>query len=279
MYTEFPFAPPISATVIFCAFLVCSALGAFCIKKIGAKKTGATGLLAACAALVAVATSPTLADDTHKKSITIATIQNSILVAEKSYRKIRPLGFEKAIAAFNTCGLEAEFIIVPSWARAFQMASQGYVDGLIAANKTTAREKIFYFAKKPYTTVAILAFQSTRQPLARFKKWSIFDGKVLGYISGVFLSKPFENYIKQGTATTVQRSTMDILFADMLDGKIDFVIGQAELDDDVSTPLGSRKLVRALQPPLGISPLYIALSRRGEFAQDPTTPEFKCLVG
>ena|GEM_PF-4510235 len=210
--------------------------------------------------------------------ITVAAVTPEPRPSDHVSKAARPENYDKATEFLSKCNIRVSYVDAPSWARAFEMAATGYVDGLIATNKTPDRHSLFYFPTKPYTSVMVLAFVRKGHTATHFTSWGMFDGKTLGHIRGSRLSKDFDKYVATPQATVRTSTTLESLFEALMVKKIDFAIGQLSLEAAFKGPLGSRRAIRALIGPVGETPLYVAISKKGKFAADTTHPAFRCLM-
>ncbi|MBL4789474.1 MAG: transporter substrate-binding domain-containing protein [Kordiimonadaceae bacterium] len=210
--------------------------------------------------------------------MTVASVRPQPRPSDHVTNQDRALGFELAEASLLACGVKAEFITYPSWTRAMAAATKGYVDALIPTNSTPDRQSVFYFPTKHYTSVSVRAFVHQKAAATRFTDWNMFDGTTIAHISGSRLSEEFDRYKKTGKATILGRSTLESLFEALMLKEIDYAVGQISATADLTRPLGSRGVIRALEGSLGETPLYVAISKKGKFAADTTHLAFRCLM-
>lgn len=176
------------------------------------------------------------------------------------------------------CGLEAQVIIMPSWSRAFTSAQSGITDALIPANYSKERAKHFDFPATPLLTVEPRLFVRKDSPFTTFAGLPMLDGFGVAVRKNAILEARFDTYIRADTVTLVERGESRAMMDDLLSGRVDFVASPPTMFEAALKAHGLMDRVRSLEPALGKSVQYLALSKKRATAIADGTPASSCLL-
>ena len=210
--------------------------------------------------------------------MTLVTISSRPLTVRKAAGRLFSFGADAARPLLEKCGIRANIITAPSWSRAYHMATHNQVDAIMPANKSAAREKIFYFPKTPFTYMTIIAFTHKNSPALTYTGLEMFKGKRLGQLAGTLILKSFKDYTDQHGIKVQEYSTLDTLYEALIQKKITFAVDQTLLDVTALKTLSEDTTIRALDPPLDRSAQYIAIGKSSPFGANQTDPKFLCLM-
>lgn len=212
--------------------------------------------------------------------LTVATIAGPPLPTVRgSNRASEGIGINEAKAAFSHCGLTAKFLISPSWNRAFSMAAEGHVDALIPTNKKQERLALFHFPEKPFKKMTVVLFTNSSNPASEYSGLAMLKDARFGKLAGSSLEPDLDRFIADGYVRLFERTTVISLYEGIMRGRIDYVAEVLEHSGPFLKALKAEKHIKALSPPIGVTPLYIAISKKGSFASNPASPKFQCIMG
>lgn len=187
-------------------------------------------------------------------------------------------GVTKARDFLAKCDVDMELVVMPSWSRAYNLAVSGRVDALMPTNYSKAREKDFFFPRHAFSSMAIVVFSHKENTVNRYTGPELFKGKKLGRLKGSLLTKEIDDYAAANNVTNIERATMESLFEALVQRKIDYAADQMFLNKADLAALEVDTWVKALMPPAGETPLYIAFSRKGSLAAPENAAVLKCLT-
>lgn len=210
--------------------------------------------------------------------LTLVTIESHPMTVLPEQGEKYAYGSNEAKPVLRRCGVRANIIVAPSWSRAYNMALTGLVDGLMPANKSAERQQHFYFPQSSFTSMAVVVFTNKDNSETKFTGFDMFNGKKFGKLSGSLLTPAFDAFIQKENIEVLERTTLTGLFEMLVQKEVDYAADQALMDANTLKDLEVDDNVRALKPALETAPLYIAISKKGAFAQDPTNTKFKCML-
>lgn len=178
----------------------------------------------------------------------------------------------------QACGAQVAFIFTPSWARAYQMALTGTADGLIPTTYTENRLSDFDYAQPPLYDLrpSLIVLQSSSYH--RFIGLKMLAQSRIGIRAKAMLIKSFDDYLASGNVTVVERANSKGLAEALFAGQVDFIVDSPSV---IRYQLGSDQVeekVRILEPSLGQSLQYLALSKKRAAPFRQGTALSKCLL-
>jgi len=243
-------------------------------------KVAATWLWAAFAGLCVLTCSAAGRADTSRPDITAATVAIPPLVTyDKETGEVGGTAVAAAHAIARSCGLDLKITIPPSWARAYQMAVEGRADSLLPTTKNTERLDVLEFPAKPFFTLYPALVVREDSPFLRFTSLSMLDGHSVGIQPNMRLDPAFDSYIRSGPVTVVERGGAVSLLEELMAGRVDFLADSIMV---LRHHLGASSIdgrVRALDPPLGETPQFFALSKKRRPHLAAGTAASACLLG
>lgn len=177
------------------------------------------------------------------------------------------------------CGLEAQVIIMPSWNRAFTSAQTGVTDAVIPANYSVERAQHFDFPATPLLTVEPRLFVRKDSPFTAFTGFAMLDGRGISVRKNAILEAGFDAYVRAGTVALFERGESRAMMDDLLSGRVDFVASPPTMFEAALKAHGLMDRVRSLEPALGKSVQYIALSKKRAVTIADGTAASACLLG
>lgn len=218
--------------------------------------------------------------DSSRPDITAATVAIPPLVTyDKQTGAVGGTAVAAAHAIADKCGLTLNITIPPSWARAYQMAVEGRVDSLLPTTKNIERLEVLEFPAKPFFTLYPALVVREDSPFERFTSLSMLDGRSVGIQPNMRLDPAFDSYIRGGSVTVVERGGAVSLLEELMAGRVDFLADSIMV---LRHHLGASSIdgrVRALDPPLGETPQFFALSKKRRPHLAGGTPAARCLLG
>lgn len=213
--------------------------------------------------------------------MTIVTIEGPPLPkADGGYIASGGLGIKEAKTALAACNIKAKFTVSPSWKRGFSMATAGQVDAIIPTNKKPDRIALFHFPAKPFKKMTVVLFTQASNPVSSFSGLEeVLDGKRFGRIAGSSLETSLDAFVAAGRVRLDERTKVRALYEGLLRGRLDYVAEVLEHSAPFIRALQAEDKIKALSPPLGVIPLYIAVSKKSRFAHQPYSQKFSCLMG
>ncbi|MEX0297732.1 MAG: substrate-binding periplasmic protein [Kordiimonas sp.] len=181
-------------------------------------------------------------------------------------------------ARAKKCGLDVAFIFSPSWARAYQMAVSGTADGLIPTTYAESRLVDFEYSKPALVDLRPSLIVRKDSPFLRFNGLHILDGRRVGIRAKSLMGKAFDAKLASGSVTVVERMNSKGLAEALIKGEADFVV---DSPDVINYNLGEVQVgekVRVLEPSLGSSLQYLALSKKRSQAIAEGTAASNCLL-
>lgn len=176
------------------------------------------------------------------------------------------------------CNVTVAFIFTPSWARAYQMAVSGTADGLIPTTYTQSRLASFDYAMPAFYDLRPSLIVRQDSPFLRFTGLEQLDGKRVGIRAKAKLVKNFDDYIENGTVEIVERTNSKGLAEVLIAGTVDFIVDSPGV---MAYHLGKDQMeekVRVLEPNLGSSQQYLALSKKRQSQFAAGTALSECLL-
>lgn len=168
--------------------------------------------------------------------------------------------------AFADSGLDVDYRARP-WARCFEEARAGNVDGLFALYHSPEREHDFLFTREPL-------FVSDEQIFVR--KGQGFDGagwrdrlrgKRIGIQNGSYHGPHYEDALARHLFASVESvNNPDNLVAMLLAGRIDAAILPAIQLREALAALPEAGEIEAIEPAFDTLPVYLAFTRKRDFS-------------
>ncbi len=177
------------------------------------------------------------------------------------------------------CGLDVAFIFSPSWARAYQMATSGTADGLIPTTYAESRLVEFDYSNPALVDLRPSLIVRKDSPFLRFNGLHILDGHRVGIRAKSLMGKDFDAKLASGSVTVVERINSKGLAEALIKGETDFIV---DSPDVINYNLGEEQVgekVRVLEPSLGSSLQYLALSKKRSQTISEGTSASNCLLG
>jgi ABC-type amino acid transport substrate-binding protein len=157
-----------------------------------------------------------------------------------------------------------EFSILP-WPRALYLVEKGKIDIILTLFKASDREKKYHFIEPNYAyeinqlfTLTDNDFKFTGQ-LQQLSPYSV--GTVREYSYGVDFDQA--TYLNK-----LPVLTEDVLLKLLLGKRIDLMIGNPLAFDDLISKMKVGSQVKAIQPYISLTPVYMALTRKREDYKD-----------
>jgi len=175
------------------------------------------------------------------------------------------------------CGTNVDFIISPSWNRAYMMAQVGIVDAVIPTNFAESRLAYFDFPVSPLVDLIPSLIVRKDSPIDHFSSLEVLRGKKVGVRTKALLEDNFDAFVRDGNATLVERSDSISLIDDLLSGRIDFIADSSAMIIYHMTESKIPQRIRILEPPLGASGQYLALSKKRSTAFAEGSMLYDCL--
>jgi ABC-type amino acid transport substrate-binding protein len=179
----------------------------------------------------------------------------------------------------EACGLEPQVIIMPSWNRAFTSAQTGVTDAVIPANYSAERAEHFDFPDTPLLTVEPRLFVRKDSSFTAFTGFAMLDGHGVSVRKNAILEAGFDAYVRAGTVALFERGESRAMMDDLLSGRVDFVASPPTMFEAALKAHGLMDRVRSLEPALGKSVQYLALSKKRAAVIAEGTPASACLLG
>lgn len=161
----------------------------------------------------------------------------------------------------SMCGLKARFIMSPSWRRAYSMALTGTAHAIMPLNHAPEREADFIYRQEPVFQMRTMLVVHRSSPLKRFRGLSDLDGLRVGKLDNSLIEPAFDAYIQSGKAILSERATFDQVMLSVARKRLDVGVGEMTSYRHWASVLGIEDELRALEPPLGVVPQYLGLSR------------------
>ncbi|SDD86514.1 substrate-binding periplasmic protein [Kordiimonas lacus] len=178
----------------------------------------------------------------------------------------------------ETCGAEADLVVTPSWNRAYMMAQIGIVDAVIPTNFAEDRLSYFDFPTEPLVDMSPSLIVRVDSPFLRFSGLHILKGKKVAVRTNALLEQKFDAYIRSDQATLVERSDSISLVDELLSGRVDFIADSPTMIIYHMTESKIPERIRVLDPPLGRSGQFLALSKKRAPAFAAETEISRCLL-
>lgn len=237
---------------------------------------GMTGFLMGCLMIGSICASAGASD---KPTIRISSIVVPPLVVRADPKAdVTGSAVEAARALAHACGANTDFIITPSWNRAYMMAQIGIVDGVIPTNFSEDRLAFFDFPKEPLVDMSPTLIVRKESPVMAFTSLDILKGKRVGVRTNALLEDKFDAYVRSDQAILVERSDSRSLVDELLSGRVDFIADSPAMIIYHITESNVPKRIRVLDPPLGHSGQFLALSKKRSAAVADGTALSKCLL-
>lgn len=161
----------------------------------------------------------------------------------------------------DKCGASFTVILSPSWTRAYTMARSGKADGIMPLNFAEDRQQDFFYTKAPVFHMRTVLVVHRNSPVLRFDGLSILDGKTVGKLDNALIEPAFDAYITRDSVQVSERHTFDRLIENVARGRLDFAVGEYGSFRHWADVLGHSGQLRALDPPIGVVPVYLGLTR------------------
>jgi polar amino acid transport system substrate-binding protein len=176
----------------------------------------------------------------------------------------KPTGL--AIRAVNRmaseCGLKTHFILAASWKRAYQMGLTGKVDAVIPAHYTAERTVFFEYPPSPILNAEMVLFAHASAKHKSFTGLPMLKSKIIGTVIGGISDPAFDAFIKANHISNVKHVSFQSLLLALSRKRIDFLAGNLLVGTYVANKMGIADEIQALKPRLGLSPLYLAVSKQ-----------------
>ncbi len=186
----------------------------------------------------------------------------------------------KALERLSTqCGIPVDLIVTPSWNRAYMMAQIGIVDGLVPTNFSKERTKFFDFPKAPLVKMSPTLIVRRDNPAQAFQGLEMLRGKRVGVRTNALLEEKFDAFVRSGAAVLVERSDSKSLIEELLSGRVDFIADAPAMIVYHMSASRIPEQIRFLQPPLGQSSQFLALSHKRAPHLAAGTAVSACLLG
>ncbi|NVJ97081.1 MAG: transporter substrate-binding domain-containing protein [Alphaproteobacteria bacterium] len=218
------------------------------------------------------------ATDTPTIRISSIVVPPLVLRDEKS-EAISGTAVEALRRLAEKCGVGTEIIITPSWNRAYMMAQIGIVDGVIPTNYAEDRLEFFDFPSKPLVDMSPTLIVRKDSSVTTFSSLEMLAGKRVGVRTNALLEDKFDTYVRSDKATLVERSDSKSLVDELLSGRVDFIADSPAMIIYHMTESNIPQRIRVLQPPLGHSGQFLALSKKRSPAFAEGTGLSECLLG
>lgn len=177
------------------------------------------------------------------------------------------------------CGLEVQVVIMPSWGRAFTSAQNGLTDAVIPTNYSDERAITFDFPATPLLTVEPRLFVRTDAPYVAYTGFAMLDGLGVAVRKNAILEAGFDAYVRAGTVALFERGESRAMMDDLLSGRVEFVASPPTMFEAALKAHGLMDKVRSLEPALGKSVQFLALSKKRAAVIADGTPASACLLG
>ncbi len=181
-------------------------------------------------------------------------------------------------ALAKQCGADVNFIITPSWNRAYMMAQIGIADGVIPTNYSEDRLAYFDFPSDPLVDMKPSLIVRIDSPAKHFSSLDMLRGKKVGVRTNALLEDKFDAYVRSGKATLVERSDSVSLVDELLSGRVDFIADSSAMIVYHLTESKIPERIRILEPPLGASGQFLALSKKRASSFASGTDLSHCLL-
>lgn len=222
---------------------------------------------------------PLTAQETSRPILKVATINvpplsylnpDTMVVTGSITKKVQ----ERA----GTCGADVAFIFTPSWARAFQMAVVGTADGLIPTTFSEKRLTDFDYAQPAFVDLRPSLIVRRDSSFLRFTGLHILEGRRVGIRAKSLMGKDFDAKLESGEVIVVERMNSKGLAEALMKGEADFIVDSPEV---ITYHLGIEQVenkIRVLEPSLGASLQYLALSKKRSTEFSPGSEISDCLL-
>lgn|GEM_PF-1196162 len=216
---------------------------------------------------------------TERVTLRVSTIVvPPLVVHDRENNRLSGTALDAVRALANRCGADVDFIITPSWNRAYMMAQLGIADGVIPTNFSEERLAYFDFPSEPLVDMKPSLIVRIDSPAKRFSGLDILKGKRIGVRTNALLEKDFDAYVRSNKATLVERSDSVSLVDELLSGRVDFIADSSAMIVYHLTRSKIPERIRVLEPPLGASGQFLALSKKRSASFAPETDLSHCLL-
>ncbi len=220
-----------------------------------------------------------LAETITRPSLRIALIEGAPLVTHN--QTDGDIGGEVASSVrirIQLCGLEPEFILSPSWNRAYLLAKSGEVDGIAPTQITEDRKSYFEFPKTPILEIQMAAFvlESRSIGVRSNNIWTLPIS--IGLLRGAAWTEAARREHHAASAALSEYHSYESLFENLAGGRLQVVIAPAPIALAVANRVETLSEIRALTPSLGRVAGYLALSKRAKNNAEISRNSYACLV-
>lgn len=196
------------------------------------------------------------------EKLTVATIEvPPFVLRHPDTRKVTGAAIQNVQAQAKACNIELEFIVSPSWARAFNMATSGVVDGVLPTIKSADRETVLLFSAVPAVVNKMSLITHAESGFLHYEGLSMLDGKSLGKLRDGRVTKELDAYLEGGTVNVSSMRSYEVLLNNLLARRLDFIAGGMGVYVEYAKETGVLEQIRVLEPPLAAVPQYLALSK------------------
>lgn len=176
----------------------------------------------------------------------------------------------------QTCGVAPVFIESPSWNRAQAATIRGTTDALMPTNWSQERLAVFHFPDESLfrSQMSVMALKSRGQE--NYSGLEMFRGKRVGKLDKALIEAEFDRFVGQEGILLSERPTVIALFESLIRDRLDYVVGDVLSAIHYTKEIGFWEKVQVLDPPVGVIPQYLALSRNSPLFAD--TALLDCLL-
>jgi len=215
----------------------------------------------------------------NNQPLKVATIHvPPFVVVHPETGKISGLAVTAARHQAAQCKTSLEFVLSPAWNRAYRMAADGIADGLLPTIYSADRGAVLVFPEHPIlqTKMSLIARRSKNGQA--FTGLTMLNRKRVGKLAGGLISDDFESYIRSNEVVVFQRHSYRSLLENLAAGRLDFVVGDRQVFKYYQREYGFNDKLERLEPILGTTPQYFALSRKSLAAHPDSKGLFECLL-
>lgn len=169
---------------------------------------------------------------------------------------------QTARSVANRCGISIEFIYTPAWGRSYEMAASGIADGIIPTTYIDERLEHFDYAKHAYGNLFPSIIVRSNSEHNRLSGLDMMNGKRLAIRAKSIVNDALMEKINRGDIVPITRANTKSSLDALLSGEVEFMLASRDI---VYFYLGKKQTVekvRILEPSLGHTPQYLALSKK-----------------
>lgn len=171
-------------------------------------------------------------------------------------QKASGLDYETVTIVLNRLGIEVQWQFLP-WKRCLLMLEQGEADGILDIIQSGDRQNLLLYPSEPLSQVNWAMFQANDRPHA-FNSLEDLNGLTIGVSPGYLYTPPFD------TSSSFIRApgpSPEANFGKLLLGRIDLMVTDRVVGQQMLTRLKLQDQVSELARPLGSTELFLALRR------------------